>query len=221
MTRLCRLAPAWRSILPSPASSANSACMGIPTCVKTCVLRVTVKVDGAQREYMAWPARCCFPIPDTFSDADGVVLEPLGIAIHAVDLAHMKPGMRVGVYGCGPIGLLTLQMARLAGAAEIYATDLYPHRLEAARPWARPRCSRLGWSKRAPRSWQPPAAEGWMWLSRLRVKTRRSIPPSDRPAGRPGSPDRYPLAKTAPAFTASIARRKGLTIVCHRGGLWD
>jgi L-iditol 2-dehydrogenase len=91
------------------------------------------KEDGAQREYLSWPGRCCFPIPDTFSDADGVVLEPLGIGIHAVDLGHLKPGMSVGVYGCGPIGLLTLQMARLAGASEIYATDLYPHRLEAAR----------------------------------------------------------------------------------------
>src|SRR3990172_3923116 len=41
--------------------------------------------DGAQREYMSWPARCCFPIPDSFSDADAAMLEPLGIALHAVD----------------------------------------------------------------------------------------------------------------------------------------
>jgi L-iditol 2-dehydrogenase len=40
--------------------------------------------------------------------------------------------MTVGVFGCGPIGLLTLQMARLAGASALYATEVLPHRLEAA-----------------------------------------------------------------------------------------
>ena len=89
--------------------------------------------DGALREQMAWPRRCLFPIPDQMSYTDGVMLEPLGIAIHAVDLAHLKVGMSVGVFGCGPIGLLILQLARLAGVNKILATDILPHRVEAAR----------------------------------------------------------------------------------------
>jgi len=91
--------------------------------------------DGALREYIAWPTRCLYPLPDALSDADGAMLEPLGVAIHAVDLAHLKPGMTVGVFGCGPIGLLTLQVARVAGATELIATELpsVPHRLDAAR----------------------------------------------------------------------------------------
>jgi L-iditol 2-dehydrogenase len=60
------------------------------------------------------------------------MLEPLGIAIHAVDLGHIKPGMSVGVFGCGPIGLLILQVARAAGATPLFATDPLLHRLEAA-----------------------------------------------------------------------------------------
>ena len=64
---------------------------------------------------------------------DGAMLEPLGVAIHAVDLAHLKAGMTVGVFGCGPIGLLIIQMAKLAGAANIIATDKLPHRVEAAK----------------------------------------------------------------------------------------
>ena len=60
------------------------------------------------------------------------MLEPLGIAIHAVDLAHLKVGMSVGVFGCGPIGLLILQLVRLAGASQVLATDVLPHRVEAA-----------------------------------------------------------------------------------------
>ena len=89
--------------------------------------------DGALREYIAWPDECLFQLPDALSDADGVMLEPLGVAIHAVDLAHLRVGMSVGVFGCGPIGLLILQLARRAGAAKIVVTDILPHRLEAAR----------------------------------------------------------------------------------------
>jgi L-iditol 2-dehydrogenase len=89
--------------------------------------------DGALREYIPWPMKALIPIPDIISDEDAAVLEPLGVAIHTVDLGHVKPGMIVGVYGCGPVGLLTIQVARAAGASEIIATDVLPHRLDAAK----------------------------------------------------------------------------------------
>jgi len=89
--------------------------------------------DGALQELISWPEKCLYPIPDTLSDEDGAMLEPLGVALHTVDLAHLKPGMTVGIYGCGPIGLLILQVAKLAGATSIIATDKLPHRLEAAK----------------------------------------------------------------------------------------
>ena len=81
-------------------------------------------VDGALCEYLAWDSKCLFPLPDGLTADDGAMLEPLGVAIHAVDLAHLKPGMTVGVFGCGPIGLLILQVARLAGAQVLIATDI-------------------------------------------------------------------------------------------------
>ena len=89
--------------------------------------------DGALREWMAWSEKSLFPIPDSLSDDDGALLEPLGIAIHAVDLGKIKAGMTVGVFGCGPIGLLIIQMAKLSGAANIIATDKLIHRVEAAK----------------------------------------------------------------------------------------
>ncbi len=89
--------------------------------------------DGALREYMAWPRERLFPLPDSLSDEDGAMLEPLGVALHTVDLGGIRPGMGVGVYGCGPIGLLVVQVARLAGATQIIATDRLQHRLDAAR----------------------------------------------------------------------------------------
>jgi L-iditol 2-dehydrogenase len=82
--------------------------------------------DGALREYMIWPAECLFALPDTLSDAEGAALEPMGVALHAVNLSHLKPGMSVGIFGCGPIGLMILQLARASGATQIIATDPLP-----------------------------------------------------------------------------------------------
>jgi L-iditol 2-dehydrogenase len=89
--------------------------------------------DGAMRESMNWPEACLHALPEALTDTDAVLLEPLGVALHAVDLAHLRTGMTVGVFGCGPIGLLVVQLARLSGAGQIIATDLHTHRLEAAR----------------------------------------------------------------------------------------
>ncbi|RPI96509.1 MAG: alcohol dehydrogenase [Chloroflexi bacterium] len=89
--------------------------------------------DGALQEYLAWDEKSLFLIPDSLTYVDGAMLEPLGVAIHSVDLGKLKAGMTVGVFGCGPIGLLIIQMVRLMGATNIVATDLLPHRVEAAK----------------------------------------------------------------------------------------
>ena len=44
-------------------------------------------------------AHCFHPLLDALTDADGAMLEPLGVAIHAVDLGHVRPGMTVGDRG--------------------------------------------------------------------------------------------------------------------------
>ncbi len=91
--------------------------------------------DGALREKMAWPESLLYPLPDGVSDVDGAMLEPLGVAIHAMNLARPRIGAKVGVFGCGPIGLLIAQLAKAAGALRIVATDPLPHRLDAARTY--------------------------------------------------------------------------------------
>jgi L-iditol 2-dehydrogenase len=88
--------------------------------------------DGTFRELIAWPEDLLFPVPDALTDADAALLEPLGIALFSMDLGHPGPGATVGVFGCGPIGLLLVQLARLAGASRILATDVRAHRLDAA-----------------------------------------------------------------------------------------
>jgi L-iditol 2-dehydrogenase len=88
--------------------------------------------DGGLREYLAWPSALLHPLPDVLSDADGAMLEPLGVAIHAFDLAHLRVGGTVAVIGCGPIGLCVVQLARAAGATTVIAADPLAHRREAA-----------------------------------------------------------------------------------------
>lgn len=90
---------------------------------------------GAFREYLVHPANLVFPLPGGMSFDEGALLEPMGIALYVAGLADIRLGDRVAVLGSGSIGLLSMQMVRLAGAGEIIATDVVPERLEAARRW--------------------------------------------------------------------------------------
>ncbi|GJD49307.1 Sorbitol dehydrogenase [Methylobacterium crusticola] len=89
--------------------------------------------DGAMTEQIWVPKSQVVPLPDGFSPLDGVMLEPLGVAIHAVDLAKPRLCERVALIGCGPIGLLILQVLKVAGAGEVLAVDPQGHRQDLAR----------------------------------------------------------------------------------------
>lgn len=195
-----------------PCGHCEFCVQGHPNLCENLVFAGHGMTDGAMREWLTWNERSLFPIPDSLSDDDGAMLEPLGVAIHTVDLGKIKPGMSVGVFGCGPIGLLIIQLARLSGAANIIATDMLAHRLEAAK--------RYGAS---------PAffAEDDSRLSQIRAATQgRGVHVAFDAAGvqeaiddafaavRPGG--NVILAgipqDDRTSFSASIARRKGLTI---------
>lgn len=92
----------------------------------------TPPIDGVFGEYTVMPAENCFALPEGFSPEEGAMLEPLGIGIHAVDLAHLKPGQTVAVLGAGPIGLLIAAVAKAAGASIIYMTEPLAHRRQFA-----------------------------------------------------------------------------------------
>ena len=168
--------------------------------------------DGGLRELISWPIKNLFPLPETLSNADGAMLEPLGVAIHAVDLSHINCGMTVGIFGCGPIGLLILQLARLSGAAKIFATDLLPHRIDAAKAFG---ATQVFLTDR-----QPGADKI------LAATSGRGVDIAFEVAGTPAAVDDA-FAAVCPggkvmlvgipdddktSFPASAARRKGLTI---------
>jgi L-iditol 2-dehydrogenase len=168
--------------------------------------------DGALREYVSWPTRCLHPLPDSLTDAEGVMLEPLGVAIHAVDLGHLKPGTTVGVYGCGPIGLLTLQVARAAGATRVIATDKLVHRMEMAQALGATRVFQAAEGQENPEVWAATNGRGVdvAFEAAGENSAVETAVATVRRGGRvvlSGIP-----ADDRTSFSASSARRKGLTI---------
>jgi L-iditol 2-dehydrogenase len=85
-------------------------------------------MPGALQEYIVHPSHHLLPLPSGLTFAVGAVIEPLGVAIHAVDLGHLTVGASLAVFGCGPIGLMVARVAQLAGAHLVCATEPLPHR---------------------------------------------------------------------------------------------
>jgi L-iditol 2-dehydrogenase len=89
---------------------------------------------GAMTEYIVVAPSQIYPVPDHFTPVQAVMLEPLGVAIHAMDLAGSKKLFEtVAIIGCGPIGLCLLQLARMLCKKAIYAIDPINYRTEKAR----------------------------------------------------------------------------------------
>jgi L-iditol 2-dehydrogenase len=86
--------------------------------------------DGALCEYLCVHAGFCFPVPDGMTAAQAAMVEPLAVAVHAVELAHVRPGDDAVVLGLGPIGLLTARVAKLSGVRRIYGVDLLEYRVK-------------------------------------------------------------------------------------------
>ena len=135
------------------------------------------------------------------------------MALHAVDLAGVAPGMRGAVIGAGPIGQLVIRALRATGIADVVATDRLAHRVAAAR---------LSGASAAWLATDDPAHDAErIGEVDVVIECAGEDPAVEvairvvRAAGRVvlvgiPSPDRT-------SFPAAIARRKGLTLVlCRR-----
>lgn len=89
--------------------------------------------DGAYAERIVVPESLLLAMPDTLSYEEGALVEPLAVAMHAVNITPFALMDFVVVVGAGAIGLLTLLAARLRGAGSIVITDRSAHRLAVAR----------------------------------------------------------------------------------------
>ena len=93
------------------------------------LFRSTPPVPGLLRRYIAHPALWCHKLPPSLSFEDGALLEPLSVALAAVERANLRLGDAALICGAGPIGLATLICARAAGAYPLVITDLDAGRL--------------------------------------------------------------------------------------------
>jgi (R,R)-butanediol dehydrogenase/meso-butanediol dehydrogenase/diacetyl reductase len=92
-----------------------------------------ITLDGGMAEYVRLPASFLHHLPEAVSTRQGALVEPLSIALHGVRSSALRPGDRVLVLGAGPIGLLTLQCALVAGARQAMAVEANPTRRALAR----------------------------------------------------------------------------------------
>jgi L-iditol 2-dehydrogenase len=93
----------------------------------------TPPCDGALTDYVVVPADFAFKLPKHLSLDEGALMEPLSVGVYAIHRSGLKAGQSVVIIGAGPIGLVTLQVARAAGAGSITVLDLDPGRLSTAK----------------------------------------------------------------------------------------
>lgn len=91
---------------------------------------------GALTKYFKMPEDFCYKLPDFMGLDEGVLVEPLAVAVHVARLADIKAGQNVVVFGAGTVGLLCAAVAKAMGAKQIISVDVNGARLEFARRFA-------------------------------------------------------------------------------------
>jgi L-iditol 2-dehydrogenase len=89
-------------------------------------------MNGTMSDYIVVPARAVHALPASIDTITGAMIEPLSVAVWAVQRAQVRLGHRILITGTGPIGILAAQVARAAGAIEVIMTDVNDDRLAMA-----------------------------------------------------------------------------------------
>ncbi len=111
---------------------------GLPTCC-TRGKFYGINRDGFFAESIAMRGRNLVPVPDGVSDEEAGIVEPVALALHALDKLKPSMGDWATVLGQGPIGLLMTQVARLKGC-RVIAVDLEDYRLKLAEKYGTTVC---------------------------------------------------------------------------------
>jgi D-xylulose reductase len=92
----------------------------------------TPPVHGCLRPSVVHPAAFTFKMPDNVSFAEGAMVEPLAVGMHAANKARLRPGDVGVVLGAGPIGMVTALAALAGGCSRIIITDVQQPKLDIA-----------------------------------------------------------------------------------------
>jgi threonine 3-dehydrogenase len=90
-----------------------------------------VDMPGVFSEYALIPEICAWKLRQDMDPILGALLEPFGVAVHAMFCGDIA-GKTVGVFGCGPIGLFAVNIARACGASKVIACEVIDERLQVA-----------------------------------------------------------------------------------------
>lgn len=88
---------------------------------------------GAYAEYVKLPAENIVPLPDNVDFDTAALIEPSSVVAHGYYRTRIQPGAEVAVMGCGSIGLLAVQWAKIFGAKKVYAIDIDDSKLDIAK----------------------------------------------------------------------------------------
>jgi len=94
---------------------------------------VGIDRDGGFAEYAVVPLHTLRPLPTSLPLVQAALIEPLAVGVHAVRASELKVGDLTAVLGAGPVGIMTAQVARLAGARIVFVSERSPKRLAIAR----------------------------------------------------------------------------------------
>ncbi|MEX0642952.1 MAG: galactitol-1-phosphate 5-dehydrogenase [Pirellulales bacterium] len=89
--------------------------------------------NGAFAEFVAVPEHILYALPEGMPLEHAAFIEPVSVAVHAVDRLHFSRGDRAVVVGSGMIGLLVIQALYLKGCEDVVAIDVDNGRLQLAR----------------------------------------------------------------------------------------
>lgn len=84
---------------------------------------------GGFSEFTVVPESMAHRLPDGMSTEEGALVEPVAVGFHAVRKARFAPGQTAIVFGAGPIGLVTVQCLRAAGASQVAVVELAAARI--------------------------------------------------------------------------------------------
>jgi D-xylulose reductase len=91
---------------------------------------------GTLRKFFKIPSDFCYKLSDDTGLNEGVLVEPLAVAVHVARQADVRLGMNIIVFGAGTVGLLCCAVARAMGAGKIVCVDVNSSRLEFAGKYA-------------------------------------------------------------------------------------
>jgi L-iditol 2-dehydrogenase len=182
-----------------PCHHCDLCLQGHPNLCRKIIFAGHTTRDGGLQRYLAWPTARLYPLPEALSDADGAMLEPLGVAVHADHLAEFTSGQGVDV------------------AFEIAGTDpAIAAAMDAVRPGGR---VVLAGIPSAETSAFPASVARRKGLTIMLVRRMKEVYPRATALVQAGLVDvrgvvshRFPLTEVDDAFKAAVARQ-GLKVI--------